>query len=91
MAAFQAYEQACRSRADQANASGKRDSLTLQLLVREAAEKAAADARTRRADAGRNIMTALTDCGLDAPDPEVASEALQRWRDALNTAGATTR
>jgi DNA repair protein SbcC/Rad50 len=80
MAAFQAYEQACRSRADQANASAKRDSLTLQLLVREAAEKAAVDARTRRADAERNITAALAHCGLDAPDPEVASEALQRWQ-----------
>ena len=80
-AAFEAYEQACRSRAQQAERASARDALNRQLADREAAEQAAADAQAQRSEAERKMTAAMAACGLDARDPEAASDALRRWQD----------
>ena len=93
--AFQEYEQACGSRAEQATRAATRDPLNEQLSDREAAEKAADEARAQRVSAEQKIMAVLSRCGLEAPDAETASEHLSGWqakrRDRLDKFGEATR
>jgi exonuclease SbcC len=79
-AAFQEYERACQSRAEQAVRAATREPLNQQLIDRETAEKTVGDAQTQRLSAEQKIMAALALCGLEAPDPETASEKLWRWQ-----------
>jgi recombinational DNA repair ATPase RecF len=80
-AAFHEYEQTCHARAQQADRAAACDSLNQQLLDREAAEKAAVDVQTQCSNAAQKIMATLAACGLEAPDPEAASDVLRRWQD----------
>lgn len=79
-AAFQEYELACQSRADQWARAGTRQSLAQQLSDRESAEQAVRDAQMRRSSVEQRILAVLVPCGLDAPDPDTASEVLGRWQ-----------
>lgn len=80
-AAFGEYQRACQSRAEQAVLAARREPLDQQLSDREAAESAADAAETHRTGAERKIQTVLAACGLDAPDPETATEKLRRWQN----------
>ena len=79
-AAFQEYERACQSRANKAARAATRQSLDQQLLDRETAEQSVRDAQTRHLCAEQKILAALALCGLEAPDPDTASEELRRWQ-----------
>jgi hypothetical protein len=79
-AAFQEYERACRSRAEQWVRTGTRQSLAQQLLDRQSAEQAVCDAQARRSSAEQRILAVLAPCGSEAPDPDTASELLGRWQ-----------
>jgi DNA repair protein SbcC/Rad50 len=79
-AAFQEYERACQSRADQMARAATRQSRAQQLSDRESAEQAVRDAQTRRSSAEQRILAVLQLCGLDAHDPDMASETLGLWQ-----------
>ncbi len=78
--AFQEYERACQSRADQWARAGTRQSLAQRLSDRESAERAVCDAQERRSSAEERILAVLAPCGLEAHDPDTASEVLGRWQ-----------
>ena len=79
-AAFQEYERACQSRAEEWSRAGTRQSLAQQLSDRGSAEQAVCDAQVRRSSAEQRILAVLAPCGLEAPDPDTASAVLGRWQ-----------
>jgi exonuclease SbcC len=80
LAAYQEYERACQSSAEQAVRASRRQSLDHQLSDREAAEQAARDAEARRSRAEKKILATLALCGLKAHDQATAIEELRRWQ-----------
>jgi uncharacterized protein YhaN len=80
MAAYQEYERACQSCAEQTARASMRQSLDHQLRDREAAEQAALHAETRRSNAEEKVLTTLARCGLAAHDQATAIEELRRWQ-----------
>lgn len=80
LAAYQEYERACQSTAEQAAHASSRQSLEHQLSDREVVEQAVCDAEARRSGAEKRILAIVALCGLKAHDQMTAVAELRRWQ-----------
>ena len=81
--AFDAYEAACRRRADQATRAGAREALVRALAARRSAETAAAAAGRSVERAAEALRAATAEVGLGADgNPEALAGGLEAWQRA---------
>jgi exonuclease SbcC len=80
LAATRGYESSCAERARIAAEAGKRPGLEAQLADREAAERAANEAATRRQEAEEKLRAVATECAVDGDDDEQRAQALRLWQ-----------
>jgi len=83
-AAVTHYREACAERAEVAGRAARKADLVRQLDTRAQAEAAADIAQKRHGDAGRALILAAHNEGLDAADPDGALVVLRGWQETSN-------
>lgn len=83
--ALEAYESACRRRAQQAVQASRRSELTERLAARLALEQQAAVVRHKRAEVEQQLRLVADRCGVAAEDDEGLAAALRRWQNSQST------
>jgi DNA repair protein SbcC/Rad50 len=83
-AAVAQYREACGERAEVAGRAARKADLVRQLDTRAQAEAAADIAQKRHADAGRGLILAAHDEGLDAADADGGLVVLRAWQETSN-------
>lgn len=78
-----AHREACRQRAEQAEAAARRERLEERLAARRRAGQAAEHARARREQAGTQVREVARRVGITGDDPEDLADGLRGWRASV--------